>query len=54
MMIHATALPCLTAECGVPFELYIFPVDVITWALADENQPYSSANDPHVACWVVL
>lgn len=51
---NSAALACVMAECGVPFELHIFPGGHHGMALADENQPDASSNDPHVARWVPL
>jgi len=51
---NATQLADILAECGVPFELHIFPYGAHGMALANEQHPDEAANDPHVAKWVPL
>lgn len=51
---NAAGLACVMAECGVPFELHIFPGGHHGMGLADEHQPDASSTDPHVAKWVPL
>ena len=51
---NSTQLADVLAECGVPFELHIFPYGNHGTALANEIHPNEEANDPHVAHWVML
>lgn len=51
---NATGVADILAECGVPFELHIFPYGSHGMALANEQHPDEKANDPHVAHWVEL
>ncbi len=51
---NSTQLADVLAECGVPFELHIFPYGNHGTALSNEIHPDAKVNDPHVAHWVTL